>query len=824
MDEVPAGYALQVAVPLAASLLLLATATAALLIGYARRHARAAPDPQSLTRGFLQWRAAALLLALVFLAANQLLVRGVGAGIWDAFSQFYPYFVLVADHARAGRFVTWDAWSNGGLPLLGDPQLGAFSPIVNTMGLIFGGTSLGFRAYWLLMWWAGGMGMLLLGRHLKAPPWGAYVVALGFLFCGVYMGNAEHLPWVAAYSFLPFIVWRFDVALQSARFLPAAEAGALWGLSGLAGYPGIVVITACFCALWAIGRVAGGYLNRTEPLDGHDLREGVTMRPWQALAALGLLAVVGTLILAPTYISFFHEGAGMNSRAEAMTRQRALENAFDPGAFVSLVSPYLPTLKLRHNVLWPASDVSMVNIYVGVITPVLALFAVARRPRRLWRWWLLAVAALSLAAAVGEALPLRGWLYDWFYPMRFFRHSAIFRLYFIFSLCILALIATRDLAGDLAGSDRGPRLRLLAAALLGAIIASLLVAPFFGSRWEAGFPRNGMLLGRAHFFAVWVAIVGVAVLAWRLPQRARLYPAAVLLIALATADALLTNTISIPTVVRIGAYREQWRALESAHSASLDLTARGLQRLESACASPPPEGRCRRNDQLVTKVPVLDANASERNEYQLATARHPVLRESATGTERIWFTTQVAFTPPGEHAFAAFEARARELGRVPLVVHEPSALLARRPAATVPDLHGGTTSTDAIGRLRAVERVSPTMIAYSPDELMLDVNVNANGWLLVTDRWARGWQVQVNRTRRTLYGGNFIFRAVPVTAGINRVHFTFHPFAFPWLVVMSWGVLFVVGVLSGRTALRPQSLPAEGMQGGSATSGSDGAN
>src|SRR5438876_716978 len=96
----------------------------------------------------------------------------------------------------------------------------------------------------------------MLARKLKAPAWGAAAVAIGFLFSGIYTGNAEHTSWIVAFSFLPLIICQLDHALVSGRLRPAAEAGALWGLSALSGYPGQTVITGFFCVLWAAGRLA----------------------------------------------------------------------------------------------------------------------------------------------------------------------------------------------------------------------------------------------------------------------------------------------------------------------------------------------------------------------------------------------------------------------------------------------------------------------------------------------------------------------------------------------------------------------------------------
>src|SRR4051794_16964621 len=100
----------------------------------------------------VSWRGAVVLLAVVFLSINSLLVRGDVTATSDGDGYFFPYYVLVADFARAGKLLLWDPWSNGGVPILGDPQVGVFSPVVLLSGLLTGGSSRGFVAYWLAIW------------------------------------------------------------------------------------------------------------------------------------------------------------------------------------------------------------------------------------------------------------------------------------------------------------------------------------------------------------------------------------------------------------------------------------------------------------------------------------------------------------------------------------------------------------------------------------------------------------------------------------------------------------------------------------------------
>src|SRR6187402_2396939 len=66
---------------------------------------------------------AAALFGLTLLGANYKLTLGVAAPKWDADMLFAPYQMLLADHARAGKFLLWDPWLNGGSPDYAEPQV-----------------------------------------------------------------------------------------------------------------------------------------------------------------------------------------------------------------------------------------------------------------------------------------------------------------------------------------------------------------------------------------------------------------------------------------------------------------------------------------------------------------------------------------------------------------------------------------------------------------------------------------------------------------------------------------------------------------------------
>jgi hypothetical protein len=88
--------------------------------------------------------------------------------------------------------------------------------------------------------------------------------------------------------------------------------------------------------------------------------------------ALLVVLLVGLTVLAPSYLAFFKEGLGYTERAGPMTRRAAIaatQNALNPGAFATFASPYLTALKLLpgNSKLWPGSDISVADVYIGVL-------------------------------------------------------------------------------------------------------------------------------------------------------------------------------------------------------------------------------------------------------------------------------------------------------------------------------------------------------------------------------------------------------------------------------------------------------------------------
>jgi hypothetical protein len=144
-------------------------------------------------------------------------------------------------------------------------------------------------------------------------------------------------------------------------------------------------------------------------------------------------------------------------------------------------------------------------------------------------------------------------------------------------------------------------------------------------------------------------------------------------------------------------------------------------------------------------------------------------------------------------AWDRFVARANATHTLPLVVHRPEAMVARPAEGDVlPDL----------AAFPSPEPIAVRVTRYVPEELALEVDAPAAGWLLVTDRWSRSWHASVDGREVPVFGGDFVFRAVQVHAGTNLVRFRYEPTGYLPLVAASWSTLAIVAALAVAGTLR----------------------
>ena len=264
-------------------------------------------------------------------------------------------------------------------------------------------------------------------------------------------------------------------------------------------------------------------------------------------------------------------------------------------------------------------------------------------------------------------------------------------------------------------------------------------------------------------------------------------------VALGIFDAVLTVVLSKPTLY--ANRREVWPPVEATYSSSVDLTRQGLARQPTWVV-----GTVRdMNACLLGKVPVARCFNVLHNELYEALLEHGVLGAAALGKDRIWFAARASQESLDKKTLQRLAARADALGGPCLVVANPAAMSASTKRAHVEPPPNLVSSLEQLPRAL---QMSVQLCRYDGRHLDFDVTCPGDGWLLVTDRWAPGWRAWVNDRETPVWIGNLAFRALPVERGENRIRFLYCPFAYPWLVLGSWGTLVLVAAASVGAGVR----------------------
>ncbi len=711
-------------------------------------------------------------LVVIFFGANWSVLAGRSTEHWDAEDFFAPFFTLVARLARHGHLMLWNPFSGGGSPDFAEPQLGALSPITLLFGLLAGSSPLAFHLYWLGLWLFGGLGMHVLARALGAPPWGALITGLGVVFSGFALGHSEHTSVVYSFAFVPWIVWRVRAAMTTGRIWPAVEAGALWGLSALAGNPAIVIPAGLF-----VGTVALAWLPPTGP--------GVS---WSGQARtyarlMALVVVVGVVVLAPPYLSFRHEVAGFSERSLPVARELANPpNGLGFNWLLNIASPMI-VIGTYQSPGWPTADISYLPLYFGAALPVLALFALWRRRRDPGAWIIAGAGLLFLGFALGSTLPLRGWLYDGLPPTRFIRHPPMFRGFFTLAVAMLAAVGTGLIEEHRRAGWAPAALRPLAVAA--GIGATLSVAAYVWVMSVLPSVRGEPLLPVAslHLAVAWVGLTAVCLAAARREGALRWLPGA--LVFLAVLDLVGAFTLTFSVVYR--PFAAPLVAMPAPTGSLLDLGSAGFARAINAHS----------NRNLYAQQPAFLSYSAMKSPIRSCWEQDGLLVGKAVGPQRVWFAETAPTVPPTLAAFAAFQRRAHEVDGLIVLRHARADLL-RDPATLPPDGDG----LAAIANAMPAVPVGGHVVRYRANDLALSVTCPRAGFLLLTDRWSRSWTARVNGQPVPVDGGDFLFRLVPVAAGENLIEMGFQP---PWvflLLALSWATLAVVAAGGVRQYVR----------------------
>lgn len=343
----------------------------------------------------------------------------------DFTQEYFPLAVTVARAVREGEVPLWNPYSNGGQPLLADPQNAVLYPFTwLVLPFLTGHDGESLRAFQALVplhFALAGIFSYLLARRITSTRGGAVISSLTFTYSGLLTSYpVQQLPILRVAVWLPVQFLALLVALEQGSYRWAIVGGLALAMAVLAGHPQTLLFQ-----LYALG-LLGLYRFFLTWWKGGG---------WRAIGhQAGLMATFGTVgatvsaaQLLPTYEFMLHSNRAEISYAFASSGFRPSELLLDilaPGVLGGL-PPYVGVLPLllallallrsRHSILPLLGVLAAFGLFLSlgghtflypalyVVAPGFDLF------RNQERGIYLFVFAISLLAGLGADRVLSGW-------------------------------------------------------------------------------------------------------------------------------------------------------------------------------------------------------------------------------------------------------------------------------------------------------------------------------------------------------------------------------------------------------------------------------
>jgi len=353
----------------------------------------------------------------------------------DSFRYFAPAKFLVAEALKKGTIYAWDPYLFLGIPFVAEAHAGWFYPL-NVIYFLFSFEP-AHRLFLLIHYPMAAifMDMFLRGRGIdgKSSLFGALVFSLS----GYLTSQHAYLNTLIASAWAPFAFYCVDRALRGSKAW-ALGAGAALAMQIFAGEPEVAAVTSALIALMCLGVSFSGKRRRYALLSLF----------FTALSSLFLSAVQWMPTLELMRRSTRHGG---------MSLYECSLFSFHPARIVELVWP------LPFGTLWPeayywgkfaldgivAPNPWAITNYVSLPVLLLAIFGVWRSGRS-WKVWAGAGMVFFLVLSLGRYAPLFALFHRFFPLFNWFRYPERFMGWFTGFTAVAAALGLEEMQRRLA--------------------------------------------------------------------------------------------------------------------------------------------------------------------------------------------------------------------------------------------------------------------------------------------------------------------------------------------------------------------------------------
>ena len=720
---------------------------------------------------------------------------------YDIHDYHYPLAYEIFRGLLHGVFPLWDPHLYSGMPLAGNIQAQLFYPPTLLMALL-SKWFLGDMPYHILEYqiifhyWIAACFTYMLARSFKLGRLPSLLAGIVYAFGGYFASQMQHLGLINGAAWIPLIFFFLKRSFDTRRIVYASAAGAVFALSILAGFPAlyiVIAIASTFCCI-----LVAGVRFKTS-----GMREGLLV--FVALAVMFISAVgVSAVQLLP---------AAELSRHSIAQDQHAMAGVAGV-PFQAYLSILLPTVfGSGRDSFWGGIDGTMGHLYMG-IAPLILAFIALLTPSRKVVFLILGVALFALLWALGEPVPVSGWIWMSLPAMiRAGIYAIPARVFFDLGIALLAAFGLDLLLTDADVTLWRPRIKLLLKYIVFltiVLIAISILLHAYAASCEHGSSLRSRLVTIAqgvNMLCIMFLFSGAAIF-WRLGKNIGGNAVAWVLIAVSVIDLFCYG--SHRSFNSMGGDADLTLSSKTVYGEThpLDLFlkdqdfGRGrYMRMDTACSG----GRT-----WLTPTPLWGIQSANGDDPLLlrdyAQFRDPISTVDGYRTfvlkkpdsplldllsvKYVMICPDTPLTPSAnltlvDDQYYRVYKNQNALPRALVVMHP---ILSGSVSEAINQLSAYQSSKDLLQAMQKPAASAPPgidpgtgsnsadIVTYTPNEVDVAVKTESDGgYLLLNDIYFPGWKVYVDGRREIIYRANGIFRAVRVDKGSHRVVFKYRP-------------------------------------------------
>jgi hypothetical protein len=327
---------------------------------------------------------------------------------WDLAEQYLPWRYFLGKSLQNGEIPFWNSFQLGGYPTFADPQSGFWYYPIWIVGYLFGYSMRIIELEILALLIIGGIGFYKLSIKLGNSKQASLLVSIAYMCSGFIIGNAQHLTWIAAAAWIPWLFYHYNYIREEKSNYHLIWFLIILYLFASSSYPAFIIVSAY---LICIDQLTLFFKSKEK---GKFILNGI------------LLLILCVIILSPIIYSLISSKAYF-SRGAGLTLVKALQHPFTWQSLLSFVAPFA---SFKNPSLFN-TDISMSNAYIGIVPFILLitslLFVKKLKKERNWLIW----ALVFILIGFGDQTPIRKFLFDYIPGFNLFRFPALFRLFAI---------------------------------------------------------------------------------------------------------------------------------------------------------------------------------------------------------------------------------------------------------------------------------------------------------------------------------------------------------------------------------------------------------